>query len=222
MLSDGDEMPDALVLFAKAPLPGRVKTRLTPLLSAEQAAEFHWACVCDTWDKIEQVPVESRYFYSDNAWTNGNAPGAPEQRGIQRGADLGDRMFNCFQELHARGHRRMLIVGSDSPTLPLTYLEQGLEALDRADAVIGPSEDGGYYAIGCREPYPQMFSGVPWSAGDTLQRTEAGLRALGLKVVLLPAWYDVDTANDLRRLAREATLPANVAHWMTQHGSLLG
>jgi rSAM/selenodomain-associated transferase 1 len=214
-------MPDALVLFAKAPLPGRVKTRLSPLLSPEQAAEFHWACVCDTWEKIEQVPVQSRYFYSDNAWTNGHVPASPEQRALQRGADLGDRMLSCFQELHARGHRRVLIIGSDSPTLPLAYIEQGLDALERADAVIGPSEDGGYYAIGCRESYPQMFSGVPWSAGDTLQKTEAGLRALGLRVHLLPAWYDVDTANDLRRLGMEASLPPHVGRWMAEHGSLL-
>ena len=214
-------MPDALVLFAKAPLPGRVKTRLTPPLSAEQAAEFHWACVCDVWDKIEQVSVTSRYFYSDNAGADHEVPAVPEQRGLQRGSDLGDRMFNCFQELRARGHTRVLIVGSDSPTLPLAYIEQGLEALERTDVVLGPSEDGGYYAIGCRQPYPQMFAGVPWSSGDTLRRTEASLHALGLRVHHLPSWYDVDTAKDLRRLAGEASLPAHVGRWMAENRFLL-
>jgi uncharacterized protein len=214
-------MPDALVLFAKAPLPGRVKTRLTPLLTPEQAAEFHWACVCDTWDKVQQVSATSRYFYSDNAQTAREGPALPAQHALQRGDDLGDRMYNCFQDLRSRGHSRALIVGSDSPTLPLDYIEQGLAALDNADAVVGPSEDGGYYAIGCREAYPDMFAGVPWSSGDTLQRTESSLLALGLKVHHLPPWYDVDTANDLRRLAAEASLPPHVGRWIAEHNLLL-
>jgi glycosyltransferase A (GT-A) superfamily protein (DUF2064 family) len=116
----------------------------------------------------------------------------------------------------------VLIVGDDSPTLPLAYIQQGLAALERADAVLGPSEDGGYYAIGCHEPYPQMFAGVPWSSGDTLVRTEANLLALGLSVHRLPPWYDVDTADDLRRLAGETSLPTHVGEWVAQYGSLVG
>ena len=215
-------MSDALVLFAKAPFPGRVKTRLTPLLSPVQAAEFHRACVCDAWEKVEQVAATSRYFYSDYAWAEPAAPASPEQRALQRGADLGDRMFNCFQELQVLGHSRIVIVGSDSPTLPRACIEQGLAALDRADAVIGPSEDGGYYAIGCRQPYPGMFAGVPWSSAETMLRTEENLRALGLKVHLLPLWYDVDTPTDLRRLAGEASLPPHVGRWIAEHRYLLG
>lgn len=214
-------MSNALVLFAKAPIPGRVKTRLTPPLSPEQAAEFHWACVCDAWERVEQMTAASRYFYSDNALPNPESPAPPQQVALQRGADLGDRMLNCFQDLRARGHHRVLIVGSDSPTLPPAYIAQGLEALERADAVLGPSEDGGYYAIGCREPYPEMFAGVPWSSGETLQRTEASLRALGLRVHHLPTWYDVDTPRDLCRLAAEPSLPPHVASWIAEHAFLL-
>jgi hypothetical protein len=214
-------MSDALVLFAKAPLPGRVKTRLTPPLSPEQAAEFHWACVCDAWEALEQVPAASRYFYSDNVAPERPSPAGPEHLELQRGADLGDRMINCFQELRAKGHQRVLIVGSDSPTVPHAYLAQGLAALQRADAVLGPSEDGGYYAIGCREPDPRMFAGVPWSSAETLRRTEASLRALGQRVHHLPPWYDVDTPQDLRRLANEPSLPPHVASWMVEHAILL-
>ena len=214
-------MPDALVLFAKAPVPGRVKTRLTPLLTPEQAAEFHWACVWDTWEKVQQVAATSRYFYSDNAWVEGEEPALPEQRALQRGADLGDRMYNCFEDLRSRGHSRALIVGSDCPTLPLDYIQQGLAALEHSDAVIGPSEDGGYYAIGCREAHPDMFAGVPWSSGNTLRQTEDRLQILGLKVHHLPPWYDVDTANDLKRLAGEASLPPHVGRWIAEHGQLL-
>jgi hypothetical protein len=212
-------MSDALVLFAKTPLPGRVKTRLTPPLSPEQAAEFHWACVCDTWEKVERVASASRYLYSDGSWAQGGPPTSAAQR-LQRGADLGDRMYNCFQELSDRGHQRVLIVGSDSPTLPPAYIEQGLAALATADTVLGPSEDGGYYAIGCRRPHPAMFAGVPWSSSDALQRTEQNLHTLGHTIHRLPLWYDVDTPSDLQRLAAEASLPLHVGRWIDRYGFL--
>jgi rSAM/selenodomain-associated transferase 1 len=215
-------MSAALVLFAKAALPGRVKTRLIPPLSPEQAAEFHWACVSDMWEKLEQTRATSRYFYSDNAWTGREAPAPPEQCGLQQGANLGDRMFNCFRDLHLLGHGRVLILGSDSPTLPVHLIEQGLAALERADAVIGPCDDGGYYGIGCRQPHPEMLAGVPWSTSETLRHTEQNLSALAWKVRRLPTWYDVDNPRDLRRLAKEASLPPNIEHWMKKHRELLG
>ncbi len=214
-------MPNALVLFTKAPLAGRVKTRLMPLLSGNEAAEFHLACVCDTWEKLLQVGEASLYCYSDRAWEEFEPPAAPAQLALQVGSDLGARMYQCFADLRERGHSRSLIVGSDSPTLPLSYVEQGLEALEHSDVVVGPSEDGGYYAIGCREPHPAMFAGVPWSSADTLQRTEESLAALGLRVHHLPPWYDVDTASDLRRLAAEDSLPPRVGRWMAAHRWLL-
>jgi hypothetical protein len=214
-------MPAAVVLFAKAPLPGRVKTRLTPPLSAGQAAEFHRACAHDTWRKIESLAPAGSYFFSDTVWDDYSGLAAPGQRGVQRGADLGARMLNCFQDLHERGHSGVLIVGSDSPTLPREYLEQGLRALEDVDAVLGPTEDGGYYAIGCRRTHPQLLHGVEWSSPETLRQTEANLRALGLRFQKLPLWYDVDTAEDLKRLANEAALPPSVGAWVETHRSLL-
>jgi hypothetical protein len=105
--------------------------------------------------------------------------------------------------------------------LPASYLVEGLEALTHADAVLGPAEDGGYYAIGCRQPHPRMFEGVPWSSEETFARTEKSLRALGQSIHKLPPWYDVDTPADLRRLAAEASLPRHVGSWLDEHRSLV-
>jgi glycosyltransferase A (GT-A) superfamily protein (DUF2064 family) len=130
-------------------------------------------------------------------------------------------MLSCFRELSDLGHSGILIVGSDCPSLPGSYLVEGLEALTRRDAVLGPADDGGYYAIGCRRPHPRMFEGVPWSSEETLERTEKSLTALGQSIHKLPPWYDVDTPDDLRRLAAEASLPRHVRSWIHEHRGLL-
>jgi hypothetical protein len=210
----------AAVLFAKSPIPGRVKTRLSPPLSLRQAADFHRACVWDCWERVASLAA-SPYFYSDAPWGTPPPPAAPGQLRLQRGDDLGERMLNCFQELREQGHSGVLIVGSDSPSLPAAYLTEGLEALRKVDAVLGPADDGGYYAIGCREPDPRMFTGVSWSSPETMEETGKSLRALGWNVHELPPWYDVDTPDDLRRLAGEASLPPRVSGWLDEQRSLL-
>lgn len=215
-------MPSAVVLFAKTPVPGGVKTRLTPPLSDIEAAAFHSACVRDVWEKIAHLEAR-RYFYSDSMWLEaGEDPpvGAHALR-LQRGANLGERMFHCFRELAEEGHGAVLIVGSDSPTLPASYLAEGIEALSRTDCVLGPTEDGGYYAIGCRAPHPEMFAGVPWSSPETMARTAESLRTIGRSIHSLASWYDVDTVDDLRRLAGETSLPSHVGRWVAGHRGLL-
>ena len=206
-------MSAAIALFAKAPIAGRVKTRLQPLLTAEQAADLHLAFVLDVWESVRLIRDVSLYLYRDEAWPNGDEPAVRDYCGLQRGADLGERMLHCFEELRERGHGRVLIVGSDSPTLPRSYLEQGLDRLSHTDAVLGPSEDGGYYAVGCRRSRPCMFEGVHWSTASTRAETERAFRREGLELETLPGWYDVDTESDLRRLAAEGNLPAHTEAW---------
>lgn len=108
----------------------------------------------------------------------------------------------------------MLIVGADSPTLPLAYLRMGFELLTQVDAVLGPTEDGGYYAVGCRRPHPAMFAGVEWSADRTFEQTEAAFDRAGLSFARLPVWYDIDRYEDLQRLAGEPDIPLNTRRWL--------
>lgn len=212
-------MSNAIALFAKAPRAGRVKTRLYGVLTPEDAAALQQAFVLDVWNRLRELAA-AVYLYSDIAWKPYQELAGPESARLQRGDDLGDKMFHCFQELARRGHERVLIVGSDSPTLPGGYLRNGLEMLETADAILGPAEDGGYYAVGCRRGHPDMFQGVTWSSAETRQRTEAAFRRAGLSVRFLPNWYDVDTVEDLRRLAADPALPPRTRAWFAERPEL--
>ena len=216
-------MTEAIALFAKAALAGRVKTRLTTRLTPEQAAGLHLAFVQDMWRKLAVVVPGQAYLFTDQHWEGWDelAPGSRVR--LQPEGDLGVRMQRCLEDLADEGVERALIVGSDSPTLPADYLRQGLDcARNPDDLVLGPSEDGGYYAIGCRRPRAGMFDGVRWSSDHTLADSEAALAAAGYRITRLETWWDVDTPVDLDRLARSPDLGPSVAEWFSRNKSAIG
>ena len=196
--------PAAVAIMAKAPRAGEVKTRLCPPLSLVDAAELYRRLLLD---KIEQVrslktaslaiaytPDEARAFFEEVA------PGfvlVP-----QRGADLGDRLANSLGELLDTGHRGALAIDSDTPTLPLEFLQQALDLIvtPEIDVVLGPTEDGGYYLIGLRAVHRELFEAMAWSTQQVLPETIRRADAKGLRVACLPPWYDIDTPDDLARL----------------------
>jgi rSAM/selenodomain-associated transferase 1 len=193
-----------VAIMAKAPAAGGVKTRLCPPLSGAEAAALYR---CFLLDKIRQVqglrdarpaiaytPVEERPVFE------ALAPGV----GLiaQRGMDLGERLRNCLDELLRDGCGGAMAIDSDTPTLPLQYLQEGVDLMARAtaDLVLGPTEDGGYYLIGVREPHPELFEAIPWSTAGVLAATIQRAEAKGLRIACLPRWFDVDTPQDLARL----------------------
>lgn len=190
-------------------------------MTAAQAAELHAAFVADTWRRLAVLTGVRRYLYCDQAWEPFEELAGPEHFAIQHGADLGARMINSMKELSLRGHDRILLLGSDSPMLPMAHVEQAFLALDRTDTVLGPTADGGYYAAGCHRPDTRMFAGVTWSSEDTLRETEAAFRACSLSVALLPEWYDVDTEVELARLASEPGLPPNTHRWLDSNPDVM-
>ncbi len=118
----------------------------------------------------------------------------------QQGADLGERMANCFRTLFAAGFEAVAIVGSDSPDLPAGYVTDAFGRLAAgAEAVFGPSADGGYYLVAMGQLHPELFAGIAWSSSTVLSETLARAKEAGICVELLPGWYDVDTASDLER-----------------------
>ena len=213
-------MPEAIVLFAKAPRPGRVKTRLIPALSAEDAAALYEAFVRDMWERLRVVAPDSCFLYSDTAWPPYVELAGARRVALQRGGDLGEKLLHGFEELSAQGYGRTLIVGSDSPTLPADYLRRGLDLPASKDAVLGPTFDGGYYAVGCRVPEAAMFSQVAWSTSATLAHTERAFEGIGWSMERLPPWYDVDTIDDLRRLATDSDLHGYTRQWFLEHADL--
>lgn len=194
-----------MILFAKAPVPGAVKTRLEILLGPHRASEFHAACVRDMLKMLVSfravADIELHTDTSTDAW-----PEAVVARNLQAPGDLGLRMFHALERALAAGRPQAMIIGGDAPTLPRAHLE-GLLA-SPADVAFGPAEDGGYYAIACRRVQPEMFRGVDWSTAATLEQSERAARECGLTVARGATWYDIDAPEDLFRLAARAEAPA--------------
>ena len=134
-----------------------------------------------------------------------------------KGADLGERMLDCFEQMGAAGWGPLLIVGSDSPALPASTIAPFTNLLAGSPSVIGPADDGGYYAIGCRVPHPRMFEGVEWSSPQTLAQTVAALDRCGLLPAYLPRYYDIDTPDDLERLVADPGLGRHTRIWLDQN-----
>ena len=199
----------ALVIFAKAPVPGQVKTRLCPPLTPDEAATLHGSFVLDTLERTRTAAVKltlplDRYLACAPSSTLVFFQIMEERQSVklmdQVGDDLGTRMRQSFDTLFARGYRQVLIVGTDVPSLPLDYYRQALAGLGSHDLVLGPALDGGYYLIGLKRPAPDLFSGIPWSTDQVLAVTRKAAATLGLKTALLPAWRDVDTIEDVEAL----------------------
>jgi uncharacterized protein len=194
----------ALVVFAKQPTPGLVKTRLCPPFTPEQAAAFYAQMLEDV---LEASLAASRALGLE-AVLAVQPPEAvallPAPPGVRRepqhGADLGTRMEHALARELAAGRRPVLLRGSDSPTLGLVTLAAALDALSGHDLVICPDRDGGYNLVGLGRPAPGLFS-HPMSTASVLADTLARAHASGLTHALLPGGFDLDTAADLALLA---------------------
>ena len=199
-----------LGIFAKQPVPGRVKTRLAADWGNERAAAFYECFVRDLLRKFKTTgdrrvvgfaPANneaSRWFEaaskesaaSDRAWTLWHQPEL----------DLGGRMASYFEKWTESAEHRTILIGSDSPSLPTEYLEQAWQRLETNDCVLGPATDGGYYLVGLRGTVAEFaapFKNVEWSTAGVLAQTVELLKQQGLSLGLLPPWYDVDSAEDV-------------------------
>ena len=188
----------AIVVIAKAPAPGRVKTRLTPPCSPGEAALLAGAALGDTLAAAARARTAARrVLVLDGALV-------PVPRGFdvvpQRGAGLAARLAAAFQDVGGPA----FLVGMDTPQVTPQLLDAGLAALDGADAVFGASLDGGYWGIGLRRPDPAAFDGVPMSRPETGMAQRVRLAELGLRTAVLPPLRDVDTIDDARAVAAEA------------------
>ena len=196
-----------LLLFTKPARPGRVKTRLIGELTAEEAARLHAAFLGDLVDRLQGGDFELTLAWALDP--DEEMPAAPMPGVRQRGRDLGERLYFALSEaaLSEAGSGTVAAVGSDHPTLCLELVHRAFATLEDseagADVVLGPAEDGGYYLIALRADAvsPRLFADIAWSTGQVLATTLERCRELGLRVELLPEESDVDTPDDLRRLA---------------------
>ena len=206
-------MRPAIILFARAPVAGQVKTRLEATLGAAATLELYSAFVLDMLDKLLILsPLADIELHTDtptDAWRR-----TLVTPGEQAPGDLGLKMLHALSAALELGREQVCIVGSDAPTLPVSHLRALLES--PADVALGPCEDVGYYAIACRRTHPRMFDGVAWSSAETLAQTEEAARRYGLSVERGPGWYDVDRPEDLLRLEREQGLGAHTLLWFKE------
>jgi rSAM/selenodomain-associated transferase 1 len=202
-----------LLVVAKQPAAGQTKTRLCPPLTGATAAALYECFLRDTLEIMRSVPTATPgIVYLPAAAVGYFRDLAPDFRlTLQEGADLGERLDNLLTTALAQGATASVVMDSDSPTLPVAYVSEAFSRLQEgADVVLGPCDDGGYYLIGLKQPQPRLLREVQMSTPTVLRDTLAIAEELGLRVALLPTWYDVDTAAELQRLRQElATLSAD-------------
>jgi hypothetical protein len=192
----------AVIIFARAPIPGQTKTRLIAALGASGAADLYRCFLFDILGQAEKIAAAVSV-----------AAAEPEQRDaleaivtqvcpraavtVQSGRDLGERMSAAFDEAFRRGHPSALILGTDLPSLPFERIDRALSLLRDRQLVLGPCLDGGYYLIGLRSPAPQLFQHIDWGSSSVLVDTLMRAQSLSLSVSLLDPWFDVDIPQDL-------------------------
>ncbi|HJY85016.1 MAG TPA: TIGR04282 family arsenosugar biosynthesis glycosyltransferase [Candidatus Binatia bacterium] len=201
-------MPNALVIVAKAPVVGQVKTRLCPPLSAAEAAELFRCFLVDTVARactVSDSQVCLAFTPADSEALFQALLPFPLRYLPQRGNGLGERLVNIFADLLDEGFGKVVIMDSDSPTLPTAYLQEAFTSLSDPgnDAVLGPCSDGGYYLVGARAVHHGLFENITWSTSSVLTETLAQARLHKLNITLLPSWYDIDNGADLYKLAAE-------------------
>jgi rSAM/selenodomain-associated transferase 1 len=207
-------MKQVLVVMAKQPAAGKTKTRLQPALSNREPALLYEAFLQDMLEIIRAVPAVARFinFWPPEAVAYFEQLAPDFNLTVQEGESLGARLDNVSTNLLINGFDQVVITNSDSPTLPVEYLTQAFTALNSAEVVLGPCDDGGYYLIGLTRPQPRLLREVTMSTPTVLDDTLALAEAEGLTVNLTPAWYDVDTIQELNRLRTElAQAPKRVA-----------
>lgn len=192
-----------LGIFVKIPESGHVKTRLVPPLADEDACQLYDAFLRDLFirlDKLKKVDVTVFFTGGDDPSTLQEFAPARFRFVAQAGRDLGQRLSSAFAQLLADEGDAAVIIGSDSPDLPLTFVKRAFLKLKRKDVVLGPASDGGYYLIGLTRLRGELFSGPAWGSETVLAETLEIIRSHSLSCSILPLWYDVDDAHTLALL----------------------
>lgn len=191
-----------LGVFVRSPVAGEVKTRLNPVVSADQARDLYLAFLADLFTRLRESKHRPVVFLAGERTPGLDALLDPHWDVVaQADGSLGDRLAAAFAQLLRAPGDRAVIIGSDSPDLPLPYLKRAFQALKHRDVVLGPATDGGYYLIGLRQNAPALFRGIAWGTPVVLEQTLAAIEREQLSLALAPPWYDVDDPASLRFFA---------------------
>ena len=197
---------NVLILFVKAPRLGAVKTRLQPELTADQSLQLYQAMVEDLAHQFANLDFcdLKLFFYPVNAvgemktWL-----GDTFEYYSQHGNDLGEKMQNAITTMLNSNYKKVVLTGSDIPTLDSATIDHAFSSLNEENIVIGPSSDGGYYLIGMKKQNPEIFRQISWSSGSVLRQTIEKAKSANLKIVELEEKWDIDTYQDLCKIWAE-------------------
>ncbi len=224
----------ALIVFAKCAEPGKVKTRLVPPLTPEEACILYECFLKDAFEQYFSLASEmdlkvflavtpagtEPYFINLMNSVNVKYPVTIME---QKGSDLGERIHNAFRSVFASSHDPAVVIGTDHPTLPDAFVREAFFCLkdSRIDSVIGPAEDGGYYLLGLRETLADYFQGISWSTGQVFDETLWHIKRNNKTIRQLPKWYDVDDENSFFRLisdisAKNGNVPFHTKQFLDQ------
>jgi len=200
-------MERALIVFAKPIVPGTVKTRLTSMLSDREAAALYGAFLRDTLEQYTALNIAIRLYW---AGKKRSLPEWLDRKNIsvhpQTGEHLGSRMCAACVESFEKGYQKLILVGTDSPTLPVEYVHYAFLALEQPNSiVIGPSEDGGFYLLGMSQLYKRLFKNMLYSHPHVFRETIKRAETLEAAITVLSRWYDVDTTETLKKLLVDVT-----------------
>lgn len=195
-------LDNCLLIFVKAPIPGKVKTRLAASVGDDRATELYMDMARSVYQTVKEIPnvfiapaYASHARFPDLVWLDRSDPGYIEQRGD----DLGARMLHAFDWAWRSGAKRICAIGVDSPGLDPHWVEEAFEALKQREIVLGPVEDGGYYLIGMHRVHKDLFSSIEWSSPRVFQQTVEAAKRAKLTVHELPGYFDVDDEATLNR-----------------------
>lgn len=205
-----------LGIYAKQPIPGQCKTRLSPPFSAAEAAELYR---CSLLETVQRMQACDSYdlaicYAGQRSWFEQTFPGV--NLVAQQGAGLGERMAASLSSFLQQDYRQAVLIGSDSPDLPLGLIEQAFSALQRAEVVLAPATDGGYVLIGESTHHPQLFANIEWSTAEVLTKTLSRIERHSIAAVTLERWEDLDDIQSLRRFLRRSPETAT-AEYLRQH-----
>ncbi len=202
-------MSIAVAIMCKTPAPGQSKTRLSPPLRAEECAEISACFISDLAQTINALTPDDAVGYAvytplgSEARLRSLLPDGFDLT-LQSDGSLGERLLQGITDLLAKGHEGAILINSDSPTLPLSILHDAVAAVRTGDCVVlSPAYDGGYTLIGLSKPHARLFAEIPWSTNAVYDLTVVRAREIGLPVVNVPGWYDVDDAASLKMLEDE-------------------
>jgi rSAM/selenodomain-associated transferase 1 len=188
---------EVVLVFQKNAIQGKVKTRLASGMGDLRALEIYKHLMQSTYSVLEHVEAPVWTYFSDFIPETVNPPIAKSF--VQEGQDLGERMANAFARSFESGMEKVVLIGTDCPTLQPQHLNQAFEALTHSDLVLGPATDGGYYLIAMKRKADYLFEGISWSTSEVLSQTLAVATAHGLHFTLLDELSDIDTREDWER-----------------------